>query len=91
MVPDFDLFAVYRRLLLILVGTYTVIRLVLTIWRWRGATATADLPEALLRRWVESSLLRVRARRFKFDGLQLALLTGILAFVFWLHAARPFG
>ena len=87
--PEIDLFAFYRRLLLIVVGTYGVIRLILFIWRWRASSLTAARPEALLRRWVELSALRLRVRRFTLDTLQILLLMAILGYVLWLQLGPP--
>lgn len=89
--PDVDLFALYRRVLLILVGTYTVIKLLQFIWRWRVDTLAAARPEALLRRWVELSALRVRMRRFTLDVLQLVVLAVILVYIVWLQVGRSVG
>ena len=91
MMPEVDLFAMYRRLLLILVGTYVVMRLIQAIWRWRADTLAAGRPEALLRRWAELSVLRVRMRRFTFDVLQIAVLAGTLFYVLWLQLGRRVG
>ncbi|MCK4659859.1 MAG: hypothetical protein KAV82_10100 [Phycisphaerae bacterium] len=82
---EFDLFSVHRRALMIVVGTYSVIRLIQSIWRWRIGGLAAGRHETLLRRWVELSLLRVRIRRFVFDVLQIVLLAAILIYLLWLH------
>ena len=89
--PEVDLFALYRRLILILSGSYTVVRLIQAIWRWRAATLAADRPEALLRRWVELSVLRVRVRRFTLGVLQIAVLAGILMYLLWLQLGQRNG
>lgn len=83
--PEIDLFSFYRRLLLIILGSYSVIRLMLFIWRWRADSLAARRHEALLRQWVEVSVLRVRMRRFTLSVLQIALLTAILGYVIWLQ------
>ena len=49
--PDVELFSFYRRLLLIVVTTYSVIQLVRFVWRWRAdslaAARHADCTEAV--------------------------------------------
>ncbi len=80
---DIDFFVLYRRLLLIVAGTYTAVRLLQFIWRWRSDSLIAARPEALMRRWVEVSVLRLRLRWFSFDVLQIVLLTAILLYVLW--------
>ncbi len=83
--PEIDLFSFYRRLLLIILGSYSVIRLMLFIWRWQADSLAAGRHEARLRQWVEVSVLRVRMRRFTLSVLQIALLTAILGYVIWLQ------
>ena len=87
--PEIDLFAFYRRLLLVLVSTYGVIRLIQFIWRWRAGGLGARRHEAMVRHWVELSVLRLRFRRFAFDVLQIVVLATILAYVVWLQVGRP--
>ena len=84
-VPDVDLFAFYRRVLVILGGTYGLIKLVQFVWRWREDSLSAQRSEALLRRWVEVAVLRIRMRRFTWQALQITGLGGILAYVVWLQ------
>ncbi|MCP4589768.1 MAG: hypothetical protein GY842_03405 [bacterium] len=82
---DFDLFGLYRRVLLIVVGTYSFIRLIHGIWRWRMGTQRSQRKQVLLRRWVELSVLRVRMRRFTFDILQIVLLMVLLGAIGWVQ------
>ena len=89
--PEIGLFALYRRLLMIVVGTYTVIRFLQFIWRWRAGGLAARGHERLLRHWVESSMARLRIRRFGFDAFQIALLTAILLYLLWLQVGRQEG
>ncbi len=79
--PEIDLFDFYRRLLILLVGSYGGVRLVLFIWRWRARRLTAGRREAMLRRWVELSALRIRTTRFSLDVLQIVFLSTILAYL----------
>ena len=83
--PEIDLFDFYRRLLVLLVGSYGAVRLVVFIWRWRAGGLAAGRYGVMLRRWVESSALRIRLRRFSFDALQIVLLGGILAYLLCLQ------
>lgn len=87
--PEIDLFAFYRRLLLILVSTYGVIRLIQFIWRWRAGGLRAGRHETMVRHWVELSVLQVRIKRFTLDVLQIVVLAAILAYVVWLQVGRP--
>ena len=89
--PEIDLFDFYRRLLLILVGTYGVVRLIQFIWHWRAGGLTAGRSEALARHWVEVAVVRLRIRRFTFDVLQIAVLAAILGYVLGLQVGRPTG
>ncbi|NOS99896.1 MAG: hypothetical protein HOP29_04655 [Phycisphaerales bacterium] len=81
------LFEIYRRLLFLAVGVYAVVRSVAFIWRWELAGRGADRTESLLRRYVVSLLVRVRALRFWWEFVQLAALAAILVFLLKLH--RP--
>ena len=80
-----DVFDLYRRTLAIVFGTYAVIRLINAVWRWQLATQRAGRSEAMLRRYVLVSLLRVRLRRFWFDVVQIGVLTAMLTYLLWLH------
>jgi|WetSurMetagenome_2_1015567.scaffolds.fasta_scaffold151811_1 hypothetical protein len=88
---EIDLFAMYRHALLVVVGTYTTVRLIQFIWRWRLAGLAAPRPEALLRRWVEVSVLRLRLGRFRVDALQIAALAALLLYLLSLQVGPPTG
>lgn len=87
-VPEIDIFDFYRRVLMILGGSYGLVRLVNFIWRWRERGLAASRHEAMLRHWVELTALRLRIRRFTLDVLQVGLLAAILGYVIW-HQVEP--
>ena len=72
-VPDFDLFFLFRRLLVIFAMTYALVKLGSLIGR------------AVLRDYVYAQLAEMRPARFLPDVLHLAGLVVILAGVLYLH------
>lgn len=82
---DASLFDVYRWLLTLTVCTYVVIRCVTAAWQWYAAGAGAARGEAVLRTYLVTVLLRVRARRFWFELFQIGVLCGVLVLVLYLH------
>ena len=83
-----DLFDLYRQLLVIVVGTYTVVRTVNFVLRWQLATRSAGRAEAIARRYLALQLLRVRIRRFAPDLLEVGVLLVVLGYLLWLHWQR---
>jgi hypothetical protein len=81
-----EIFDLYRRLLGIVLAVYGLVNLVNFVLKWHADTLRAGRSEAVFRRYLVTSLLRVRLRRFWFDFVQIGLLVAILACVLWLHA-----
>ena len=82
---DASLFDLYRWLLTLTVCTYGAIRCVTAAWRWYVAGVGAERREALLRTYIVTMLMRVRARRFWLEFVQIGVLSGVLAYVLYLH------
>ncbi len=82
---DSSLFELYRYLLGVVVCTYVVVRAVSFIWRWQIDSGEADRPEALIRRYLVTVLLRTRVRRYWFELAQIVTLAGILVAVIQQH------
>ena len=82
---DASLFDFYRWLLTLTVCTYTGLRLVTAGWRWYVAGVGARRNEALLRSYIATTLMRIRARRFWFEFVQICVLSGVLGYVLLLH------
>ena len=82
---DPSLFDFYRWLLTLTVCTYAVLRCVAAAWRWYVAGVSAKRSEALLRGYIVTVLLRVRARRFWFEFVQVGVLSTVLAYLLSLH------
>lgn len=80
-----SLFDLYRWLLTLTVCTYAAVRFVTAAWRWYVAGLGARRREALLRSYIVTILLRVRARRFWFEFVQICVLSCVLAYVLLLH------
>ncbi len=70
------LFDLYRRLLMIVLGAYTAVRLAQAVWRLSGRLRGPSRPRRMLRGYVAVLALRVRVRRF---GAELAQIAGLLA------------
>ncbi len=72
---SFDLFGFYRFMLATLATVYSLLRLILFIWEWRGPSAAERIGSPLLYRYLTTLLWGVRLRRFAFDFLVIAGLT----------------
>lgn len=85
MLPDLDLFALYRWLLLIVCTVYTVIRLGQTLRHWIEFLWAPEYGRRTLRRYTAVALLRVRLGRFAWPLVQIAGLTAALGVLMILH------
>jgi len=85
-IVSMTLFDFFRSTLVVLVMSYCTIKLSLFVWNWQAGTMRADRRERLLRRYLETGVLRVRLRRFWLDFLQIASLAAVLWWVLYLHS-----
>jgi hypothetical protein len=83
-----DLFAIYRTMLAVVFGSYAILRTVSFVWTWHAGTLQAGRSEALFRRYLYASVLRLRFRRFWPLLVQILLLVLILVYVLGLIARR---
>jgi hypothetical protein len=81
-----DIFDVYRMTLAIVFGSYAVVRTGHVAWHWQAGTRRAGRHEALVRRFVLTSLLRTRVRRFWFALAQIVVLLAVFAYLLGLQA-----
>jgi len=84
-VPRIDLFASYRALLALLVGIYTLVRLIVFIWESPLFRPQADQGAIVALRYVGVLLLRTRFRRFAFDLAVIAALSFVLGLLVLRH------
>jgi hypothetical protein len=82
---DCDLFYVFRYLLCLVCGIYTLARICQGIWRWRQWLCQEGRAPGLLRGYLVVQLLRVRFRRHGPDILQILVLVLVLWQVILLH------
>ena len=85
MFDDFDLFYFYRRLLVIFVTTYSVVRAVVQGRRAYRYLRTNHPTAALARDYMLAGLAGIRFRRFAGELVQIALLLIILLVVLYVH------
>jgi len=86
---DFDLFVLFRRLLLIFGTTYTVVKTVSLIGRLRRFLRSREQHDIWLRGYVFAQLTELRLRRFGWDAMHIVGLVAILAGVIYLHRLVP--
>lgn len=75
---DLSIFHVFRRVLVIVVMTYTTAQMINFIWRWRADSIADPKPHRIMRRYVEVVLLRFRLKPWWFDLAQITVLVAIL-------------
>lgn len=80
-----DIFGVYRTTLAIVFGTYAVVKTVHFVLGWQAATSRASRPEAVLRRWLVVSLLKIRLRRLWWELIKTGLLAAVFFYLVWLQ------
>ena len=83
--PDFDLFFLFRRLLVIFVTTYSLVKLGSLIGRAVGFMRSRRTKVVLLRAYVYAQLADMRPARFLPDVLHLVVLVVILVGALYLH------
>jgi len=79
------LFHLFRRFIVVVVGVYTVVKLIDFIWRWRGRVAESSKPRQLMYRYLELQLWRTKLRRFWRDFLEIAALGAALVWLVSVH------
>ena len=85
-----DLFELYRRLLLIALAVYGLLRLVRMVETAGGMLLSRRREIVLLRQYVAVQVLRLRLRRFWRDWLEISGLLVVVGFLGWLHAKLVF-
>lgn len=83
--PHFDLFEFYRFVLAVLVGTYTVLRFFMFIWRWSWDVEENTPASTVLRRYFIVLMLRMRFRRFAYEFVVIGGLATVLILLIRLH------
>jgi hypothetical protein len=83
-----ELFSIYRTILVIIFGSYAVVRTASFAWNWHAGTRRAGRSEALLRRYLFTAVLRVRFRRFWKELIQILALAIIFVYLVGLNARR---
>jgi len=80
-----DIFGVYRTTLAIVFGTYAVVKTVHFVLNWQTAASRASRPEAIMRRWLVVSLLRIRLRRLSWELIKTGLLAAVFLYLVWVQ------
>ena len=79
------LFDFYRRALVVVVTTYSTIRLIQFIWHWRLTVRGSPPRQQVLWRYVTATLWRTRIRPFRRDLVEIGLLIAVLGWVISRH------
>jgi hypothetical protein len=82
---NLDLFAVYRRLLVIFGTTYSLVKLVYAIRQFRPWLRSRDTKAVMMRHYAYAQISEIRPWRFLPDALQIAALLVILGVVIYFH------
>jgi hypothetical protein len=82
---EIEPFNVFRRALLVVGLTYTLVQLIHIYGRWAAWGVGAARHELLLRRWMIVTLLNIRLRRFTLELLEIGVLAMILAVLIWMQ------
>lgn len=86
---DFDLFVLFRRLLVIFGATYTLVRTASMAAHGLRLLRSRRRKVVWLRGYVFAQLAQMRLRRFLPDAAHILLLVGVLAGVVYLHRLVP--
>lgn len=82
---EVDIFYIWRRLLLIVITIYTVLRLGQTAVRWRGYLYAGTRTAEVMRHYLFVQVLRVKVQRFAGELVQIVVLTVLLLAITWAH------
>ena len=85
MEQDFDLFFLFRRLLVIFGATYSLVKLGSLLDRAIRFVRSRETKAVLLRHYLYAHLAELRPARFLSDALQIAALVVILGSLLYLH------
>ena len=80
-----DLFYLFRYALVMICTVYTVLQIGHTLWGWHVYLTPSRRQTAALRQYIIVQLLRMRIGRFIPDLIKIVVLTGLLAYLVWLH------
>ena len=86
---DFDLFVLFRRLLLIFGTTYTVVKTVSLMGRLRRFLRSRQRRDIWLRGYLFAQLAELRLGRFGWDAMHIVGLVAMLGGVIYLHRLVP--
>ena len=81
----FDLFILFRTLLVIFLTIYSALMLSSTLWRLVGLLAGNDPTRQILRLYVSYQLLTIRLAPVRDELIQIALWLVVLISLWWLH------
>lgn len=81
----FDLFFLWRWMLAVSGGVYTLLRTVQSVARWLDWLEPKDRLARIRRRYVMLHLLRIRISSFWTELLQIAFLAALLIFIIRWH------
>jgi hypothetical protein len=85
MLESVDPFLVFRRSLLIVVSSYTLVLTVQAFWRWRIWGRGSHRGVLIVKRYALVSLLRVRMGKFAWDAIQIIVMCCVLVWLLWHH------
>ena len=85
-ITNIDLFELWRRMLVVVCGMYTLVRTGQSVWHVYGLFWGQDQRIwSIARRYVIAQMLRTRLRRFAWEGLQIFALALAFAAVLFAH------
>ncbi|MCG3180489.1 MAG: hypothetical protein BIFFINMI_02851 [Phycisphaerae bacterium] len=82
---QFDLFFLWRRILVIACTLYAVIRLAQSAMLWYGRLTGPSRYTSMARQYLLVQLLRISPRRFIWEIMDIALLAALAGTLIWLH------
>lgn len=82
---NLDLFAVYRRLLVVFGTTYSLVKLCHLIRQFRFWLRSREAKDVMMRYYAYAQISEIRPWRFMPDALQIVALVVILGAVVYLH------
>ena len=83
--PEVDLFILFRTMLFVFLGVYSLLLLASTIWRLVALFAGSDPSKQMLRLYVSHQLLTIRFKPVWGELLQIAFWLAILVGLWRLH------
>jgi len=84
---DFDLFDLWRQILVIACWIYAIVTTAQWVYSWYGTLWARDRYTSMARQYLLVQLLRISPRKFVWELVDIAILTAVMIVLIFLHVS----